>query len=298
MEQSYDGSKLTPLFWSEISSSYMIQDIFKNHKDIAMKFINKFLGLNAGNNIEIHREKPLINKGTIDLLIQFENNGIKTDVLMEVKVHDYASATKGQIKTYYDAALEEFNESEVYFIYLTQFSKNNFCSEDPISIPETIEEFENSKKELGRNQGKIIHINWGEFHDFIKSFKETFSPEEKLIVELQENWITAKSNEDKSKKSVEVGKRELLEYFSDIKIDLEKELLFGQIVNKNKFVIDILKCTEEERGKVLDTIKKFASSESVDKKPVHNAEETLKGAKEFLTNLALLSYAKVIEICR
>ena len=287
--EKYDGSKLNPLFWSEISSSYMIRDIFANHKEVAKKFVHKFLNLDtegiADNNIDIKREKRYEGKGHIDLFLSFKKNKV-INILIEVKVHDYASATKGQIKTYYDAALEEVNkEAEVYFIYLTQFNKDNFSSDNSMLLPPTIEEFEDAQKVLAENRSKLQHVSWEEFHDFVKEFKEYFSSEEKLILDLQEQWITQKCQYDKNINTLEVGKRDLFEYFSDIKINLIKDLPFGKVVN-NKFVIDLSTCDRVEMDKVLVAIMVLASSSKIERNKMKNNEETLTGAREFLASLA------------
>ena len=102
--EKYNGLKLRPLFYSEISSSFMIYEIFHNHKEIAQEFIKYHFDLAIDNDITIIREKNYPQKGSIDIFLIFNSNGIKTVILIEVKVHDYLSVKPGQIITYYEAA--------------------------------------------------------------------------------------------------------------------------------------------------------------------------------------------------
>ena len=114
--QKYDGLKFKPLFHSEISSRFLVFEIFNNHNEIAKSFLSQFLNwIITDVNISIVRERNYKGKGSIDLFINFEEDGIKTHVLIEVKVHDYLSAAKGQIRTYYEAALEELVEGGCLF---------------------------------------------------------------------------------------------------------------------------------------------------------------------------------------
>ncbi|MHB9094360.1 MAG: hypothetical protein ACYC21_06780, partial [Eubacteriales bacterium] len=221
-----------------------------------------------------------------DLFLHFENQGVRTSVLVEVKVHDYLSATPGQIKTYYDAAVEENNNDQVYFIYLTQFNRSNFPSEGTVIMAPTIREFDDSN--TVNNAARLKHINWREFHEFIEQYREILSPEETLMLDLQKNWITAKSLQDINNNTVDVGERTISEYFGDI--DLEQELTFGKLLNKNKrqnLLVDLSKCSTGQLESVLNAINTLLASDKIDKKPVLKTEEsTLKAAREFLSALA------------
>jgi hypothetical protein len=192
--ESYDGIKLRPLFYSEISSSFMVYEIFNNHKNIARDFLKNTFSLVIDDDISIVREKTYPKKGSVDVFLSFKSKGIKTVVLIEVKVHDYLSATANQIRTYYEAATEELGDNNVYFIYLTQFNRNNISQEPKPTFPNSIKEYENSLKIIPK--AKIKHISWKEFHSFIKPYKNTLSKEYNHILDLHENWMTAKSNED------------------------------------------------------------------------------------------------------
>jgi len=287
--EKYNGLKLRPLFYSEISSSFMIYEIFHSHKKIAKEFLKNLFGLTIDNDITIIREKNYPRKGGIDIFLIFNSNGIKTVTLIEVKVHDYLSVKPGQIITYYEAAKEELGSDNVYFIFLTQFNKNNFSSKSEVIEPNSIREFEESKKKIPDK--KIKHINWEEFHRFIDPYKDSLPREYVHILELQKTWMIAKSREDIELNTIDVGERDLSDYFSDIDIDIEKELLsFGDTQFKDKkeiLTIDLIQCNKDQLDKILNVIKMFAVSNNVDIniKQV-TRDETLLAAKDFLKSLS------------
>jgi len=213
---------------------------------------------------------------------------IKINVLIEVKVHDYISVKSGQIETYYEAAKEELGSDNVYFIFLTQFNKNNFPTEKDIGEPNSIIEFEKIKKDIPDK--KIKHLNWEELYKFIDPYKDNFPPEYIHILKLQKTWMAAKSKEDIELNKIDVGIRGLSSYFSDMSFEIEDELDFGKIVNKdNKKIlsIDLEQCSPEQLNKILNIIKTFSNSSEVDQKikQITN-EDTLTAAKKFLTSLS------------
>ena len=178
-----EGLKYTPLFHSEISSSYLIHEIFNEHDEIAREFLKKFLGIEITNEtVSIKREHNYKGEGSIDLFIRFNSRDRETHVLIEVKVHDYKSATKGQIPRYYHAAKEAFPEADIYFIYLTQFNEVDTPIANDISTPPTIEEYNRSKNIIDKQ--KLKHICWESFHEFLNHFSDTLSKEETLMVNL------------------------------------------------------------------------------------------------------------------
>ena len=67
-EIEYDGIKFEPLFHSEISSSYLLQNIFTTHKDIAADFIKEYFDLQA-DVLSVFREKSYSKKGSIDIFM-------------------------------------------------------------------------------------------------------------------------------------------------------------------------------------------------------------------------------------
>lgn len=286
--EKYNGLKLTPLFWSEISSSYLVKVILEEQDDIAKDFINKFLDLEVDGAIKINREQPLLDKGSIDILINFESKGINTYVLVEVKVHDYASATRGQIKTYYSAALDKFKEADIYFIYLTQFNRNNFPAEG-FESPMTIIEFEDAEKNVGRYKNRLKHVSWQEWSSFIKEYKGLFTNEEDLMLYLQETWVTAKCEDDLNKKKTNVGERDISHYFGDLYEKLISELNFGKTRDTQKrtiLEIDLSQCSMAEFRKIFSVIKGLSDSENIDKNVTKNSEDfTLNAAREFLNKL-------------
>ncbi|MBS4022290.1 MAG: hypothetical protein KGZ79_07690 [Dethiobacter sp.] len=285
--QSYDGLKLKPLFHSEISSSFMIYDIFNGCADIVRDFVEEFLGLKVERLVCFDREKSYRGKGTIDLYICFDAGGVKTDVLIEVKVHDYLSATAGQINTYYRAALGD--EGEVYFIYLTQFNKGNFHSSSGALTPPTLEEFESASNEFERFRKCLKHISWYDFYNFIGKYEDSLTREQGLILSLQRQWMREKCKKDIDSNVVEVGSRDLTEFF-ETNLDIEQELPFGIRINKNQrvsFRIDLARCGERELNKLLEVIGGLAEAGNIDRRvPRETEEHTRKAAAEFLAGLA------------
>lgn len=285
----YDGSKFRALFHSEISSSFILYEVFNNHKELAKKFLEHFLAITLNHSdIYIDRERSYPGKGAIDLFFSFENNGEDVHVLLEVKVHDYLSATRGQITTYYEAARDELNTGKIHFIYLTEFNAHNFPTNENITPPATLQESEDSQHHLGKEN--VTHISWKEFHEFISPFVTNLQKEEQLMLELQKNWITAKVCKDLEDNAIDVGERDILDYFDDITVDLEQVLPFGKKVVKNKrliYVIDMTKCRNTELDEVLDVIQQFSKSNKLNKgfvKPTEDA--TLAAVGAFLGNLA------------
>ena len=285
--ENYDGLKLNSLFYSEISSSSMVYDIFHNHKKIAKDFIENFLNLIIDKDITVIKEKKYPQQGSVDIFLSFSSKDKKTNILIEVKVHDYASVKPEQIKTYYEAAKEELGDGNVYFIFLTQFNRSNFSSEGNITLPGSIKEFEDSTKIIPEK--RLKHINWEEFHKFIEPYKDILPKEYVHILELHKNWITAKSKEDIELNTIDVGERDLLSYFSDIEIDIKKELPFGKIYIKDKkemLSIDLEQCNSKQLNKISNVIKTLTSSNDINKRVKQiTKEETLTGAKEFLSTL-------------
>lgn len=285
--EKYDGLKLNSLFYSEISSSSMVYEIFYNHKKIVKEFLKNLFGLTIDKDITVIKEKNYPRQGSVDIFLSFNSKGKKVNILIEVKVHDYLSVRPDQIRTYYEAAKEELSDDNVYFIYLTQFNKNNFSSELKVALPNSIKEFEDSTNIIP--EGKIKHINWEEFHRFIGSYKDSLPKEYVLILNLHKNWITTKSKEDIELNIIDVGERDLSNYFSDIDIDIEKELTFGKIYNKDKkkiLSVNLEQCNTGQLNKISSVIKKLASSNSINKRVKQiTKEETLKGVKEFLSSL-------------
>ena len=288
--QEDDGLKFTPLFHSEISSSFLIYEIFNNHKEIRKSFLNQFLNLNIRHDdISIKREQSYKGKGSIDLFLDFENSGIETHILIEIKVHDYSSTEPGQIRKYYEAALERMAEGDVYFIYLTQFNEKNCPNSLNIASPPTLQEFEESKHYLRKYNNKLTHINWTQFHDFIKPFNKLFSNEEKQMISLQEKWMNGKTIHDIEENTIDVGERSISEYFGDIASSLQEDLPFGKEKSIDKrllYTILLAKRDRKELDKVFLLIEKYSHSENIDKTFENNTGEiTLSAAKDFLSEL-------------
>ena len=301
------GLKYTPLFHSEISSSYLLHDVFIHHKNIVTAFLNRFLKIGlADEEISIEREHNYKGDGSIDLFIRFTFKGRETHVLIEVKVHDYTSATRDQITRYYNAAQKTSRDADVYFVYLTQFNKNNQPRTDNISIPPTIEVFDRSKNLLDGK--KLTHVNWEEFHEFLEPFVATLSEEERTMVSLQKKWIFAQSIIDLSDNTNTVGQRHLSEYFDDITNDLEKALPFGDrrpLKNRLNYVIQLSQRSKVELEDIIQIITTYSNSANINKSKLYQTElVTITAVKNLLTNLVqnennwllLYFYASLFEL--
>lgn len=280
----YDGLGLTPLFYSEISSSYMLYDIFKNHEDIVSKLIeNTFNILPEG--IGVERERSYPKKGSIDLFIEFMHGGKKHALLIEVKVHDYLSATYGQIGTYYNAVLEDGVYDEVYFIYLTQFTAKNAFN--GTVAPKTIDEAKKGKQLI---KDRFAHISWEQMHAFLGKHIDRLTEEQKLIVSLNRQWMLQQCKVDLDSNKIDVGERGIEDYFVDTKIDIRDKLNFGYEVSENKrqiLRVDASALKEEELDTVFDVIRILSGSNAVNKlKQYKTEEQTLLGAKDFLSGMA------------
>ena len=279
----YNGSGLTPLFYSEISSSYMLYDIFKNHEKIIAHLIEETFNI-LPEKIIVERERAYPKKGSIDIFVEFINAGKKHALLIEVKVHDYLSATDGQIGTYFNAVLEDSVYEEVYFIYLTQFTaENDFKG---IATPKTIDEAKKGKELI---KERFAHISWDRMHSFLNKHYEMLTEEQQLIVSLNKQWILQQCEADLESNKIDVGERGIEDYFFDTKIDIRNSLYFGNEVCENKrqiWRIDTSALEEQQLDTVLDVIKKLAGSGAVNRIKQYKTEElTLQGAKDFLVQM-------------
>lgn len=61
--EKYDGFKLNSLFYSEISSSSMIYEIFYSHKKIVKEFLKNLFGLTIDKDITVIKEKKYPQQG-------------------------------------------------------------------------------------------------------------------------------------------------------------------------------------------------------------------------------------------
>lgn len=282
--KEYNGSGLTPLFYSEISSSYMLYDIFKSHKQIAIELIKELFHLQP-EEIIVDRECPYHKKGSIDIFIDFSHNGQRNALLIEVKVHDYLSATDGQISTYYKAVDEDGAYAKVYFLYLTQFTQENDFQ--GIATPKTIDEAIKGK-ELIKDQ--FLHITWNQMHTFLAKHNGIMTDEQKLIVSLNRRWISQQCATDLENNKMDVGERGLEDYFPDLKIDIKEYLPFGTEVYENKrriWRLDIASLEQEQCDAVFNVIKAHSESNAVNKLKQYKTEElTLQAAKDYLTQMA------------
>ena len=228
-------------------------------------------------------------KGFIDLMIQCKSGGEWIYVLIEVKVHDYLSATAGQIIRYFEAANEEHEEKDIYFIYLTQYNKFGDSMKNRYAEPGTISEFKKANVKLHRFDNRLKHLEWEDFYRFIDQYTNYFTDEEALMLNLQKTWIREKTIQDLNDNQVEVGDRDLFDYFSDVDVDPVKELK-GEKVYKNKrhiYSVDLANSKKHELDKVLHVIEQFANSKQVERKAYKPTEDaTIEGVVNFLQDLA------------
>jgi len=268
----------------------MLYDIFSNHREVAIAFIKKFVGIELDKVNRIHREFVLLNKGSADLMIEGVKNSNSVYIVIEVKIHDYASAAREQIRDYFSAALEKFDKSSVYFMYLTEFNCANFSSGQQIITPPTLEVFDYSRKNAGKYQDSIVHVNWQQVHDFLGDYSKVMSPEEVLITGLHKQWIQGQIASDLLENTVKVGDRDLSEYFSDLDIDIKKDLGFGECGNKkgvSTYKIDLSKCSQEQLTGIISFLRRLMTSKNIDQKnAIETKDVTLKAARDFLTESA------------
>ncbi len=279
----YNGIALTPIFHSEISSSYMLYDIFENHKHIISQLIYDQFNIHP-DKILIERELLFPKKGSIDIFVEFTKADKKYALLLETKVHDYLSARDEQIVTYYDAVSEDLEYDEIFFLYLTQFTaKDDFKGVVP---PKTLTEAEKGKELM---KECFQHLSWPQMHQFLEKYYNDLTEEQQLIVTLNKQWILQKNQLDKENNKIDVGERGLDDYFTDVKTDIKEDLPFGEEVYENNrqiWRIHISKLNKEERSGIISTIKKYANSTDVNEIKKYKTEEiTLDGAKDFLTQL-------------
>ena len=284
-------AKYTPLFYSEISSSFLIYHLFHNHKNIMIDFVREHVGI-VLKDPTVEREFYFPKAGAIDLLIK----GDRCKILIEVKVHDYYSVTSGQIGTYWDAAVDKFTQDEMYFIYLTQFNEHNKIN--PLSP--SIYEVESAAPKL---RNRLKHVNWGQFHECIGRHSNVLSADESQMFELQKEWMTAYVKELETKAPVS-GRRDLFSYyFDDIPpFDLKDELPGNEttVADRKVFRVDLASNDQRVHDKILEIIGRFARSKNSE--VVRNEKkETLDASSKLLARLAgdvdswvpLLFYARL-----
>ena len=288
--KEYDGKGFTPLFHSEVSSSYLLYDIFKGNEEIIKSILGKWFGLST-ERIEIttiQRERLYPKKGTIDLFIEFRDKNKEEGVLLiEIKVHDYLSATDGQVITYYDAVKEDegYSPQNIYFMYLTQFTQEDDF--EGTVIPKTVTEARRAGEYLGE---RFTHISWREMHEFLKAWESSLRDEQRLMLSLNRQWMLDKCQRDLKYYKVELGERGLEDYFPDVIINLEEDLPFGEKqIQRYKEIwrIDLSKIEPEEFERLLATIKSYEESTKALKTRTRTTEEqTIEGARDYLTQLS------------
>jgi hypothetical protein len=281
---SYDGVGLNPLFYSELSSSYLLYDIFDSHPEIAAALIKEYFGVET-EQVLVSRERSYPKKGSIDIFIEFADHNKRCALLIEVKVHDYLSVSDHQINTYYNAVREDELYDDVYFIYLSQFNRKT--SFDSIAKPKSLAEALRGKDLIGE---RFRHLSWEEMHRFLEKHKLTLNRERQLMLELHRSWVVAKNKEDLANNVVETGERTLQDYFGDAAGAIMKLMHLGDAgseENQPKLRIDAARLGDQELNSLLDGVVLISSSTQVNKKKQYRADElTLEAAEEFLAELA------------
>jgi hypothetical protein len=282
---SYDGSGLTPIFHSEISSSHLLFDIFDKHKAIAAAFIKEYYGLDA-DILLVFREKSYPKKGAIDLFITFNANDQKCALLIEAKVHDYSSVTDYQISTYYDAVLEDQSYDEIFFIYLTQFNEKTEFG-DAVQ-PRSLVEATRGRELIGNH---FLHLTWIDVHAFLEKYWSKLTKEQQLMVDLHRSWIVEKGRTDLATNVVGVGERSLEDYLGDVSPSLTELHALGKEVREAgrlKLRIDLTRLNDAERDVVYNAIHSLANSNSVNRKREYQTDEpTLQAGADFLSEMAI-----------
>jgi len=282
-----DGIKLEPLFYSEINSSFILKSVLEEDK-IASDFIKHFLGIEV-TVLTVSREQPYTDVGSIDLFIRFKDaRDRKCALIIEVKVHDYLSATKDQINRYYEAVTNDNKYQDVYLIYLTQFNDKNLQVADSISRPNTLTNFESLLSAYPNKSDHFEHINWIEVHTFLDKHIDQLSPELKLMLYLQKIWILKQIDHDKEGHKVRTGKRQ----FADLFDGLDPRSIFPELKSHNqkgkeKLDINMLQCTRQELDDLFTFIVDVTSSASLISKHSRKSNaNTIEAAKRFLEELS------------
>lgn len=277
----------TPLFYSEVSSSFMLYEALQNSR-IADDFVGKITGLESEGSCSVYREKRIADAGSIDLLVETRLSGRDAVLLVECKVHDYVSTTRDQLSRYYENARDLYQEKDIYLIYLTQFTAASIDEESGLQRPPTLDEFDRTKR-IAENHERLFHVSWDDVHAILAISVDELSPELSHIVDLHKNWIRAKNRQDIQNQSVETGTRGIQSYLSDIEIDITEALLFGRTRSgsgRENWEINIAECTPEELMKVYEVMETLSSSTKL---VPHSSSETLEetriAASTFLENL-------------
>jgi len=287
---AFNGISLTPLFHSEITSSYLLRNILRSGT-IAKEFIKHFLNIDAFVLEEdVNREKWYDGSGSIDLFIQFtDEQNHKCVLLIEVKVHDYLSVTKGQLERYHKAVYERENFDKIYIAYLTQFNSNNFILniDNNITKPPTLTEFEEFIRKY-KETDKFFHLNWEEVHDFIQSQVNQLTPELIHMAELQKLWIRAQMDLDLQSNTNKEGTRAFKELFGGLDIDTNK--LHGQVVSvESRINVEVNLQNLDEDGLIelyAFVVKSTQASTLLRRQNFKMEAETVKAVCVFLKNLA------------
>lgn len=288
--------ELVPIFYSEISSSYMLFD-FLGKGENCLIFLNYLKDndlisgdLNSYSKDLIVREKAYKGKGSIDIYIRLKNAAGKHKIfLIEIKVHDYLSATPNQINTYMDAAKETEGHDDITFIYLTQFNQKSLEGTSDIILPGTINVF-NAAKDVYPQ--RVFHITWDDFYNSLESdLNYEKNNTQQLMLELHKSWMKAQMVKDISENKANLMDR-TFDYYFPTTPDRIKELEpMGNLINKGSATVLYINLMERNKGElqlILDIIKHYATSEDVNRSISYDTPpETKKAARDLLANLAL-----------
>lgn len=275
---------MTPIFYSEVSSSYLLFDIFKKNEDVTEAFIKDYYGLEKADILQVFREKSYPKKGSIDLFITFNANDRKCVLLIEAKVHDYISVKDDQIRTYYEAVLEDSRYDEIYFIYLTTFNEETDFTDtaEPKSLAE-------ARRGRDRISEGFLHLTWIDVHAFLEKHRKKLNEEQQMMVDLHRTWIVEKRRTDLAANVVETGERSIEDYLGDVSAVLEKIEPLGREVmgqGRLKLQIELNELDDEKLETVYQAIRDLAKSENVNQKREFQTEEdTLTAAAKFLSEL-------------
>jgi hypothetical protein len=233
--------------------------------------------------IKVYREKNYQGFGSIDLLILFYSEKVEYNVLIEVKVHDYLSATPGQIDRYFQAAEDEKPNARIFIVYLTQYSEDNFPRGKAIPTPNTIDEYQRSKSPKDR----VKHINWEQLHTLLDKHRSEFSVTENHMLELHKSWIIAQNKADLQEDIV--GERSLSDYLKDGNIDPTKRFTFGNVSRCGKrmvWSVNLTSISESDLAALSQYLVELTDSSSIDRSYSYpTEEETLSSTKELLQSL-------------
>jgi len=283
---------LTPIFHSETSSSYLLMR-YLNRGVNALRFVAlvhaldpDFLDPAGFTQGEVEREYFYKDQGSVDLRIPLAHpSGRKAVVLVEVKVHDQASATRDQIGTYFKAE-QGATGADVYFVYLTQFTRRSLEGAGVRKEPRTLTEFGRAKREFGF---RVAHLAWQDCHGLLDAPGEPAPETDALayLLSLQRRWMTGKCARDLMPEAPLKWQRRFEDYFPTTPSRLDELKALGHEESGGLLLrIELRKLEADALRTLEDIIRSYGNSPDIPDAHAPTSGKTLLKARETLLELA------------